>query len=56
MALPIRPTPTLNEKESEQFCEMLEKQSNDKSFPKSNKEKIEQARERAKKDALNRKK
>lgn len=56
MARPIKPTPRLNEKETEQFQQMMAEKDDQKSGPKGSREKLKQAKEKAARYARGRKK
>ena len=56
MAMPIKPTPVLDERETEQFQRKIAEKEGQKSYPKSNQEKLRQAKEKAARHALGRKK
>ena len=52
MARPIKPTPVLNEKESEEFLRAVEENSHKASYPKCGPSCLDKARETARKYAL----
>jgi hypothetical protein len=46
MAMPIKPTPRLNEKQSTEFIRAIDRDKRTPSYPKANREKLEEARKK----------